>query len=876
MLPPLLRVSTLRSANPEIDPTRDHNSYEKFVSHSAGGWMETMADSQNLVENLFEAALARPPEERIAYLDDACPNSPEVRHLVKMLLLADERAGNFLETPLLSSSHTSEQEPTPTFEPGSTVAGRFQIHRFIARGGMGEVYEAWDSELRERVAIKTIRPDFAQSSAVIERFRREVKQSRAISHPNVCRIHELFCDVSPSGAKVWFLSMEFLDGHTLSEHIRHNGPIKPAQAFDLLEQIVSGLNAAHTNGVIHRDLKTSNIMLVSGTLGHLRAVITDFGLATNVFRREGGLSESGGQGTPDFMAPEQMETAEVTSLADEYALGVILCEMLMGSHPTPEEVASNRAQLQAKLAKTADPRWARVVLRCLEQNPADRFDKLDDIVVTLKPSRSQNWKWPALAALVAFLIAFALWYRWKPTPPATSLAVLPLVNRTGDTNLDYVGAGITEALTDDLSRMPGLQVAAGSVARRYQGANVDPGAAGGKMHVGSIVTGSFQSSSGKLQIPIELIDARSGKQIWGQTYQGSNANLADMQHEIATDVAYHLKIKLGAETTARLQRQYSTNPAAYDAYLKGRFQLAKRSPDGLREAVVDFQRALTFDPQYAPALAGLADCYGLLAFNGLEPPAPLLRNALKTSQQALELDSTSAEAYTSRALARTLLNFDWDGAEADYKRAIELNPNYTQAHAWYAMALLTPQGREAEARAQMKYVQTADPESPVVMFGLSMIDRFFGHTDQAIRLLEPHLNEPNPLEPVVETLSASYLQERKPRRAIDAMRSAPVEPDAIDFREALLGVAYADAGETAKATDTLRDCVEKVHSGKTIAYETAQIYTALGDYPKAIEMLQIAFDERDSQLIFLNVDPLLAPLRANLQFQLLLKQMNLR
>jgi serine/threonine protein kinase/tetratricopeptide (TPR) repeat protein len=837
--------------------------------------METMADSQNLVEDLFEAALAQPPEKRSAYLDSACPDAPEVRHLVKMLLLADEQAGDFLETPILSNSDSSEREPTPTFEPGTTVAGRFQIHRFIARGGMGEVYEAWDTELRERVAIKTIRTDLAQNPEVIERFRREVKQSRAISHPNICRIHELFCDVSPSGDKVWFLSMEFLDGHTLSEHIRHDGPVNPELAFDLLRQIVSGLTAAHANGVIHRDLKTSNIMLVSGTLGKLRAVITDFGLATNVLRREGGLQESGGQGTPAYMAPEQMRSGEVTSLADEYALGVILAEILTGSRPSREEVASNRAQLQARLAKAADPRWARVILRCLEQAPEDRFQKLEDIVVALQPGRPQLWKLAAIAAAI-LLIAFGLWHHFRPVPPSTSLAVLPLVNRTRDTNLDYVGAGITEALTDDLSRMPGLQVVAASVARRYQGANVDPASAAGEMHAGSIVTGSFGSLNGKFQIPIELIDARSGKQIWGQTYQGSTSNLADMQHEIATDVAYHLKIQLGAETTARLTRQYSTNSAAYDAYLKGRFQLTKRSPDSLREAVVDFQRALTFDPQYAPALAGLADCYSLLAFNGWEPPTPLLKNALKTSQQALELDSTLAEAYTSRALARVLLNFDWDGAEADYKRAIELNPNYAQAHAWYALTVLTPQGREAEARAQMKYVQTADPESPVAMFGLGLIDRFSGQTTQAIQLLEPHITGPDPLEPAVEELAASYLQERKPRRAIEILRSVPVAPDDVDFRETLLGVAYAYNGENAKATDASRNAAAKVQSGKTIAYETAEIYTALGDHQKAIEMLQIAFDERDSQLIFINVDPLLAPLRADPQFQSLLKQMNLR
>ncbi len=457
------------------------------------GWMETMADSQKFVEDLFEAALARPPEERSAWLDVACPDSPEVRELVRMLLLADERAGDFLESPFLSPSDISTQEPSSTFEltfePGATVAGRFHIHRFIARGGMGEVYEAWDSELRERVAIKTIRPDLAQSASIIDRFRREVKQARAISHPNICRIHELYCDTSNAGAKVWFLSMEFLDGFTLSEQIQHVGPLDRTQAFDLLQQLVSGLNALHANGVIHRDLKSGNIMLVSGTPGQLRAVITDFGLATNVLRREGGLLETGGQGTPEFMAPEQIKTADVTALADQYALGVILCEMLTATRPTHKDVTSGRAQFETKLAKAIDPRWSRAILRCLEQNPADRFPTLDEIVLALKPHQPRTRLWLTLAATAALLIALAFWYHFKSAPPATSLAVLPLVNRSGDSNLDYVGAGITEALTDDLSRMPGLQVTAGSIARHHQSGDSNPAAAGSDMHVGSIVTG---------------------------------------------------------------------------------------------------------------------------------------------------------------------------------------------------------------------------------------------------------------------------------------------------------------------------------------------------------------------------------------------------
>lgn len=840
--------------------------------------METMAQSRKSVEELFEAALARSPKERTAFLDEECPDSPDVRKIVELLLDADVQAGSFLQTPLLSATDSSNSRPSATFEPGYVACERFQIHRFIARGGMGEVYEAWDMELRERVAIKTIRPELARSEEILERFRREVKQARSISHPNICRIHELFCDHPTLDTNVWFLSMEFLDGSTLSEHIAHLGPMKPAVALDIVEQIASGLTAAHSTGVIHRDLKSGNVMLVSGAAGQLRAVITDFGLAFNVLHRDGNISEPGGQGTPEYMAPEQRKTGEVSALADQYALGVIMCEMLTGSRPTKSDVTTARTQLQSRLANCAGPRWSRVVLRCLEQEPQKRFNDVSDIVAEVKPveGSKHRWGWIAFAGALAMLVAFGLWYRIRPSPPPTSLAVLPLENHTGNSSFDYVVAGITEALTDDLSRMHGLQVTAGSVARRYQGVDADPRSAGGQMHVGSIVSGALNSSGGKLQIPIELIRVGSGKQIWGQTYEGTVSDLADMQHEIATDVAYHLKIQLGTDTAARLNRQYSTNPAAYDAYLKGRFQLAKRSPDSLREAVSEFQRALTFDPHYAPALAGLADSYSLLAFFGLEPSIPLLRNALKTSQEALEIDSTSAEAYTSRAFARTLLNFDWEGAEADYKRAIELNPNYALAHAWYAIDLLTPLGREAEARAQMKYVETSDPESPLGLVGIAMIDDFFGHPEQAIRLLGPWVNASHTLEPAIERLSESYLHAHKGKRAIELLRSMPVAAEDADSRAAYLAIAYAETGETAKAAETARQLEAKVHTGKQVAYPTAELFTVLGNHEKAIEMLQTAFNTRDSGLLFVNADPPFAPLRGDQQFQRLLQQMNLQ
>ena len=211
-----------------------------------------------------------------------------------------------------------------------------------------------------------------------------------------------------------------------------------------------------------------------------------------------------------------------------------------------------------------------------------------------------------------------------------------------------------------------------SVARRYSGESVDPRNAGRSLHVGSVVNGSISEPNGTLSVPIELIDVRTGREVWGQTYQGTPSHVADLQHEMSTDVAYRLKIKLDVDTQARLKRQYSTNSATYDSYLKGRFHLAQRSPDALQAAIVDFQRALDGDSEYAPAYAGLADCYSLLAYYGEQESTPFLEKAMAAAQRALEIDSTLGEAYTSRALARTFLNFDWQGAEDDYKRSIEL------------------------------------------------------------------------------------------------------------------------------------------------------------------------------------------------------------
>ena len=289
---------------------------------------------QKLVQQIFEEALSVPDAERSILIRDRCHGDSSLEVEVVRLLEATRTSNGFFDAPTVAAFGSLGAKESPhSFSAGDLIANRFDILRFLNRGGMGEVYEAWDLELKERVALKTIRPEIAQSPDTLERFKREVKQARGVSHRNVCRVHELFCHEPNPYTRIWFLSMEFLEGVTLSDYIRHHGPMDKKAALELLEQMVHGLMAAHALGVIHRDFKTNNVMLVSSGPKRMRAVITDFGLALNVFGPRDGLQEPGGQGTPEFMAPEQRETGEVTFLADQYALGVVMCEVLTGARP---------------------------------------------------------------------------------------------------------------------------------------------------------------------------------------------------------------------------------------------------------------------------------------------------------------------------------------------------------------------------------------------------------------------------------------------------------------------------------------------------------------------------------------------------------------
>ena len=785
---------------------------------------------------------------------------------------------------------------TSNLTPGQ-VLGHFRLIEEIGAGGMGIVFRAWDTRLEREVAVKVLNPKTLIDGSARKRFRREALMLSKLNHPNVESVYDFHTDNGMD-----YLVLEYVPGMSLDDRVE-SGALTEKEVLAIAIQLASGLAAAHEQRIIHRDLKPGNLRLTpQNTLK-----ILDFGLAELFTPGEDTVTQtvtvqSPMAGTPAYLSPEQVEGQEPDVRSDIYSAGVVLYQLITGILPYPKRGSSLRDAIvhsppphPSSRNKMVSGPFEQVILKCLEKDPDLRYQSANELLedlneiarlsgphrpvgVVVRRSRYKRFLLPGLIVLliafglgIAFGKKFQMWLGFGSEP--ASIAVLPLQNRTGDPSLDYLGVGISEALTDDLSRVSGLQVTAEEVARRYGGDKLDPREVGRALDVSSIVSGSITARGDKIRVPIELINVKTGRNVWGQIYEGDLSHLADLQNQISTDVAYRFKLKFDPDTKARLKRQYSTNASAYDAYLKGRYHLAQRSPDSLQQGINDFQDAIDRDPQYAPAYAGLADCYSLLAYYGIQKPVPLFTKALNYSQQALQMDSTLGEAYTSRALARTFLNFDWQGAENDYKRAIELDPNYITAHTWYGLALLMPLSRPAEAASQLAYTQAADPNALVTTISLATLNYLSGNPDKAIDLIHSRIHEP--FEPAIQVLAVAYLAKNMNDKVISMLEGNSLPQDVIRQRAVPLGIAYARSGQRAKALEQLKIAEAAVQDGYFLSYETAALYTVLDNRQKALDMLELAYERRESNIIFLNVNPLLFPLHSEPRFKKLLQKINI-
>ncbi|MCU1228637.1 MAG: Serine/threonine protein kinase with repeat [Acidobacteria bacterium] len=746
-----------------------------------------------------------------------------------------------------------------TFSPG-THFGPYEVISLLGEGGMGQVYRGRDPRLGRDIAIKILAKESAHDKDALIRFEREARAIASLSHPNILSIHD-FGDHEGT----FYVVTELLNGETLRERIG-SIPLSWREAVDIGASIAEGLAAAHAKSVVHRDLKPENIFLTAD--GRLK--ILDFGLAqtdpllagqgdeatvpTQVFQTAPGTVV----GTIGYMAPEQLRGESVDATADVFSLGCILFEMVTARRPFQR--GSGAATIAAilkediehdALAEVAPQEFQRIVEVCVEKAPGARFQSSRDLALTLRAMASSSTG--VRRELFATLSRSP-----RKTKSIDSIAVLPIRNASDDPNADYLSDGITEGIINKLSQLPKLKVMARSTVFRYKGRDVDAQAVGRELRVRAALSGRLHEIGNRLIINVELVDCADGSHLWGEQYNRPLADLMTLQEEMSREIADKLRLRLTGAEKKRLRKRSTESSEAYQLYLKGRYHWNKRTEESLKKGIALFEEAIGSDPSFASAYAGLADSFLTLGTNVPLPPRDAMPKAKAAAMRAIEIDDGLAEAWASLAAVKWWFDWDWSGAEADYQRAIALNPNYATAHDGYAM-LLCARGRFDEAIEQITRATELDPLSRIIAVHSGWPFVFARDYETAVKRFRKALDLDEDFIPAHGWLGLALGQQRRFDEAIDAIQHA-LRVNRLPILEAMLAHTNAIAGRREESLELLASIREAAKSRYISPYDIAVIHTGLGERDAALRVLQVAFDDRSAWMVFLEVDPRLEPL----------------
>ncbi len=457
-----------------------------------------------------------------------------------------------------------------------------------------------------------------------------------------------------------------------------------------------------------------------------------------------------------------------------------------------------------------------------------------------------------------------------------SLAILPFENTSQDPELEFLSEGITESLIMSLSQLPRMRMMARSTVFRYKGRALDPLRIGAELKVRAIVLGRVSGWSRRLIVSAELVDSADGSLLWAEKYNRESTDIFAVQEDISSEISAKLRVRLSGAEKARLRKRHTRDTTAYLHYLKGRFHWNKRTAKGLRTAIEHFRLATEADPSYALAYSGLADCYSLLSLYCLVPPRDCMPKAKAAARMALDMDDSLAEAHTSLAYVRLCHDWDWEGAEGGFRRALRLNPNYPTAHHWYH-ELLVAMGRFEEESHQVRRARELDPLSLIITTEVGWGLYFARQYSRAERHLRQALEMDSNFPVAHFILGLSLLQRREFGQAISELQRAEElqEGGPFPLAVAALGAALAGAGDTARARGQLCRLEELSRDHYVSAYPKAIVHCGLGEADLALESLQEAMGQRDDRLIYLNVDPLFDPLRASQRFQRMIQEIGL-
>ncbi len=853
------------------------------------------------IEQLYHAALDRAAEERAAFLAAACQGDDILRREIESLLASHEEVGSFIDKPpddIVAGMLADEQEHSMI---GRTL-GHYKLQSLLGAGGMGEVYRARDTRLDRDVAVKILPEHLANHPEALRRFEREAKAVAALSHPNILAIHDFGAEQGVSYAVT-----ELLEGETLRMSLKRS-PLGWRRVVEIGIAIAEGLAAAHAKGIIHRDLKPENIFLTTDG----RVKILDFGIA-RVKHPVSPDAETLNSSTPEttkpgvlmgtigYMSPEQVRGEVADAPSDIFSLGCVLYEMVSGTRPfarttTAETIAAilnEKPHALSELNKEVPVVLAQVINRCLEKNPGSRYQSAHDLAFGLKAiSRerriSQSVLFPArfrlrpatwigaMAVILLIGMALALYLFSRREKAIDSLAILPLVNASGDANLDYLSDGITENLINSLSQLPKLRVMARSTVFSYKGKEIDPRKVGRELNVRAIFTGRVLQSGDTLSAEVDLVDGLDGSQLWGERYSRKLAELSAMEAEITRSISEKLRPRLSGEEKERLTNRYPEKSEAHLLYLKGRHFWNNWTGGEIRKGIEYFEQALAADPGFALAWVGLADAYYGLSGVYL-PSEEMMPKVRAAAKRALDIDETLGEAHSSLAFATAFYDWNWVAAEREFKRAIELNPGYANAHWGYGLYFINVR-QPNDALREFKLAQELDPLSPSIavtaVWPYIFAPPSARQYDQAVTRLRRIIDVNPNFPPAHSLLGWVYKQKGMFDEAI-AESNKVRQLDDSPWSLANLGVVYAVAGkrgEAKRVLDELQGLPKQKHVRPTMM---AAIYAGLGEKDQAFSWLEKAFESRDEDVTLLSVDPKFDGLRTDPRFADLVRRMNL-
>ena len=735
----------------------------------------------------------------------------------------------------------------------AVLADRYAIERELGRGGMATVYLARDTKHDRAVAIKVLQPDLAAAFGA-ERFLREIGIAARLSHPYIVPL----IDSGKAGELLYYVS-PFIPGGSLRERLEQNGRLAVRDALRITEEVGAGLDYAHRNGFVHRDVKPENILFADG-----HAVLADFGIArAGATPGKPTVTAVGlALGTPEYMSPEQATGDQnLGSPSDVYSLACVLYEMLTGAPPF--DAGSARATMAKQITETPRPLRAlrpeaptavsRAVERALEKDPDARFASVVEFIAALHAPPTDDA---------------------GATTAPRSIAVLPFVNASPDPENEYLSDGITDELIDALVKVEGLRVASRTSVFALKGKPQDVRATGALLGCAVVLEGTVRKAGDRLRITAQLTSTGDGQLLWSQRYDRQLDDVFAIQEEIGRTIVDTLRVTWFADLSAPAARRSTASLKAYGLYLKGRYAWNKRTDEGVTEAIECFDQAIAEDPNYAAAYAGLADSYSLQIDYRSVPVTGGHERAKAYARKALQLDASLAEAHASLAWSTFIYDWDWEAAARDFRRAIALDPHYASARQWHAF-LLASQGRLEEAVTEVLMAQQLDPSSISVRRSVGWAHYYARRYDQSrYYLLRAIAMNPTAAE-TYRILALTYTEQGDLAEAERIAREAMELPAAGSYTLATLGLVLGRAGKLDAARQVLADLERSSADGYVSPVAFATIHLGLGEWGRALPWLERAYDERRGWLAYLRVNPILDSVRHEPEFEALARRMRL-